>query len=153
MITALKAKAHSMWKSLFSCACCSSTPGWQRYLFSRGLSLSFCLCWAGSQQVLLPLGTVLGDLFDIGSRRLGGVISSWKAMYKNISCHKSYFVLLSWPCGKKRTASDRCQTNLPLLTCAANVEPNDPDLDGNHCKYFPARPVEEAFSRASHWGI
>lgn len=57
------------------------------------------------------------------------------------------------PVEKKRTASDRCQTNLPLLTCAANVEPSDPDLDGNHCKYFPARPVEEAFSRASHWGI
>lgn len=74
-------------------------------------------------------------------------------MHKNISCHKVYVVLLSQPCGKERTASDHCQTNLLQLTCAANVELSDPDLDGNHCKYFPVRPVEEAFSRASHRGI
>lgn len=56
-------------------------------------------------------------------------------------------------CGKERTARDRCQTNLLQLTCAATVEPSDPDLDGNHCKYFSARLVEDSFNRASHWGI
>lgn len=56
-------------------------------------------------------------------------------------------------CGKEKTASGRCQANLLQLTCAANVEPSDPDLDGNHCKYFPARPVEDSFNRASHQGI
>lgn len=56
-------------------------------------------------------------------------------------------------CGKEKTASDRCQANLLQLTCAANVEPSDPDLDGNHCKYFPARPVEDSFNGASHRGI
>lgn len=56
-------------------------------------------------------------------------------------------------CGKGTTASDRRQTNLLQLTCAANVEPSDPDLDGNHCKYFPARLVEDSFNRTSHRGI
>ncbi|KAK1889429.1 Erythromycin biosynthesis sensory transduction protein EryC1 [Dissostichus eleginoides] len=60
-------------------------------------------------------------------------------MDKSISCcRKLYVVLLSQPCGKERTANDQCQTNLLQLTCAVNVEPSDPDLDGNHCKYFPA---------------
>lgn len=78
----------------------------------------------------------------------------------------SFPLLLSWPGGKEkggqRAAAKRTQ---PSATClgspvAANVvEPSDPDLDGNHCKHFPTRSVEEAASErasdlagASRWG-
>lgn len=70
---------------------------------------------------------------------------------------ESYPLLLSWPGGKEkggqRAAAKRTQPNATCLgsPVAANVvEPSDPDLDGNHCKHFPTRPVEEAASeRAS----
>lgn len=150
MITASKAKTHLTWKRLFSSARCSNTTSWQSYLFSWGLSLSFylgrtgpCSRSRGPRGLSWETWTTLAACGSAVSFRHG------KQMDKSISCcRKLYVVLLSQPCGKEMTANSQCQTNLLQLTCAANVEPSDPDLDGNHCKYFPARFVEGAFSRA-----
>lgn len=144
VITASKAKAHSLQNRLFSS------------IMTRSLeapSLSLCPCWTGSLWVLRPRGTVVETWMTLaaGTRavsfhhRMPGTKASLV-----ITC---VFSIAFQSCGKERTASDRCQTNLLQLTCAANVEPSDPDLDGNHCKYFPARLVEDSFNRASRWGI
>lgn len=154
MIIALKAKIHSMWKRLFSSVCCSWTTGWQCYLFSRSgsHSPSESICLACSRS-----GSPQGLSWETWTTLAAGSLAvSFRCgnLDKSISCCcKLLVVLLSQPCGKERTASDQCQTNLLQLTCAVNVEPNDPDLDGNHCKYFPAKSVEETFNKASQQGI
>lgn len=135
MITAAKAKAHLLQKRLFSSVCCNSTHGQQHYLFPGGF---LAVVETGRT---LAAGTRVVSLHHR---------TPWTKTSLVVTC---VFSIAFQSCGKERTASDRCQANLPQLTCAANVEPSDPDLDGNHCKYFPAKPVEDSFHRASHRGI
>lgn len=147
MITASKAKAHLLQKKLLS----SIMTGRQRYslpggclaLFRSGLD-RFGFCSPGAA-VATWMTLAAGIRVVWFHHRMLGTRASLV-----ITC---VFSITFQSCGKERTASDCCQTNLLQLTCAANVEPSDPDLDGNHCKYFPARLVEDSFSRASHQGI
>lgn len=166
----LRRDSNSDWSTgvvFFGSSCslgCQSTAGSKRGCFRQRASRarlahgitcspeasSLCLYWPGWLRVLPPPGDSCGDLDDIGSRQQRGVISPQKALRTNaplvVTC---VFNIAFQSCGKERTASHRRQTNLLQLTCAASVEPSDPDLDGNHCKYFPARPVEDSFNRAS----
>ena len=151
-----KPKHTSCESGCFHRACCNGPAGWPSYLFSWGAPTLPPASAGGRPTAGLrgPQGLTLGDRDCFGSRRLSCVLSPRWATDKNISCrHKLFVVLLSQPCWKERTANDQCQTNLLQLTCAVNVEPSDPNLDGNHCKYFPATSVEEAFSWASQQGI
>lgn len=131
-------------------------PSWLADSVAHSLeasSLSFCLFWTGLLRALQPQGTVVESWMTLAAgtrvvafhhRMLGTKTSLVKTCVFSISFQS---------CGKERTASDRCQTNLLQLTCSATVEPSDPDLHGNHCKYFPVRLVEDSFNWASHRGI
>lgn len=127
--------------------------GRQRYWLSGGFLALFMSILDWITLCLAAPGDCRGDLDDLGSRHQRGVHPPQTARGKKaslvISCE---FSMAFQCCGKERAASERCQATLLQLTCAANVEPSDPDLDGNHCKYFPVRLVEDSFNGASHRG-
>lgn len=104
------------------------------YVLHRALNLLVSLLAWLTAGLIVPWDSC-GDLDDIGS---GGRFAAESDVQKHLLLQAVYVVLPSQCSGKDRTANDHCQTSLLQLTCSVNVEPSDPDLEGNHCKYFLA---------------